>query len=307
MSATGPVVAVGAALAAVLLVAAGRYGYHRDELYFLAAGRHLAWGYPDQPPLVPFVARLLSSADSVAVLRVPSALAAGAIVVVGGLSARELGAGRRAQLLAAATLAVGGVVVGGGHQLSTAAFGFLAWAVLVWLVLRILRTGDDRLWLVVGLVAGVGLLDSDLVAFLMAAIVAGALLAGPRQLFRSPYLWVGGAIAALMWSPYLLWQASHGWPQLAVSRSIAAGHSGSSTPRWLVLPEQLVFLSPWLAPIWVAGLLRLLRDRALRWARSIGIAYVVLGAFFVATGGKAYYLAGMFPVLVGAGAEPTLR
>jgi 4-amino-4-deoxy-L-arabinose transferase-like glycosyltransferase len=306
VGATGAVVAVGAALAAVLVVAAGRYGYHRDELYFLAAGHHLAWGYPDQPPLVPFLARVLAPAHSVAVLRVPSALAAGAIVVLGGLSARELGAGRAAQILAATTLAVGAVLVGSGHLLSTATFDFLAWAVLVWLILRILRTGDDRLWLVVGAVTGVGLLDSDLVAFLMAAIVVGALVSGPRPIFRSPYLWAGGAIAAVIWSPYLVWQASHGWPQLAVSRSIAAGNSGSSTPRWLVVPEQLVLLSPWVAPIWVAGLLRLFRDRALRWARSIGVAYLVLAVVFTATGGKSYYLAGLFPVLVAAGAEPTI-
>jgi len=306
-SATGPVLALGGALAALLLVLAGRYGYHRDELYFLAAGRHLAWGYPDQPPLVPFLARVLAPAHSVALLRAPSALAAGAIVILGGLTTRELGGGRSAQILAAAALAGGAVVAGTGHLLSTATFDFLAWAVLVLLVLRILRTGDDRLWLVAGVVAGVGLLDSDLVAFLMAAIVVGVLIGGPREIFRSPLLWVGGAIAAVVWSPYLIWQATHGWPQLVVSRSIATGHSGSSTPRWLVLPEQLVLLSPWVAPILVAGLVRLFHDRALRWARSVGIAYVTLAVIFVVTGGKAYYLAGMFPVLVAAGAEPTIR
>ena len=245
--AAGPIVAIGAVLVALLMAFAGRYGYHRDELYFLAAGRHLAWGYPDQPPFVPLVARLLGPAHSVAVLRIPAALAAAGITVVGGLSARERGAGRAAQILPAATLAVGAVVVGSGHTLSTATFGFLVWALLVWLVLRILRTGEERLWLVVGVVAGIGLLDTDLVLFLMAGIVVGALVSGPRRLLRSPFLWIGGGIAALMWSPYLIWQASHGWPQLAVSRSIAAGHSGSSTPRWLVVPEQFVFLSPWLA------------------------------------------------------------
>lgn len=305
--AAGPVAALGTGLAVVLLVFAGRYGYHRDELYFLAAGHHLAWGYPDQPPVVPFLARLLAPAHSVAVLRAPSALAAGAIVVLGGLTARELGAARRAQILTAATLAVGGVFVGGGHLLSTATFSFLAWAVVVWLVLRVLRTGDDRLWLVVGVVVAVGLMDSDLVAFLMAAIVAGAVLSGGGRILRSPFLWLGGAIALAGWAPYLLWQAGHGWPELTVSRSIAAGHSGSSTPRWLVMPEQLVLLSPWLAPVWVIGLARLFRDPALRWARAIGVAYVLLAVLFVASGGKGYYLAGMFPVLVAAGAEPTVR
>ena len=305
--ATGPVLAFGAGLAVVLLAFAGRYGYHRDELYFLASGHHLAWGYPDQPPVVPFLARLLAPAHSVAVLRAPAALAVGAIVVLGGLTARELGAGRRAQVLTAATLAVGGVFIGSGHLLSTATFNFLAWTALVWLVLRILRTGNDRLWLVVGVVAAIGVMDSDLVAFLMAAIVVGAVLGGAGRILRSPFLWLGGAIALAGWAPYLVWQAGHGWPQLAVSRSIAAGHSGSSTPRWLVLPEQLVLLSPWLAAVWVTGLVRLLRDPALRWARAIGIAYVILAVVFVVTGGKGYYLAGLFPVLVAAGAEPAVR
>ena len=305
--ATRPVVAFGAGLAVVLLAFAGRYGYHRDELYFLASGHHLAWGYPDQPPVVPFLARLLAPAHSVAVLRVPAALAVGAIVVLGGLNARELGAGRRAQALTAATLAVGGVFIGSGHLLSTATFNFLAWAAIVWLVVRILRTGNERLWLVVGAVAAIGVMDSDLVAFLMAAIVAGALLSGDGRILRSPFLWVGGAIALAGWAPYLFWQAGHGWPQLAVSRSIAAGHSGSSTPRWLVLPEQFVLLSPWLAGVWVSGLVRLLRDPTLRWARPIGLAYLILGALFVATGGKGYYLAGLFPVLVAAGAEQAVR
>jgi hypothetical protein len=108
-----------------------------------------------------------------------------------------------------------------------------------------------------------------------------------------------------MWSPYLVWQASHGWPQLAVSRSIAAGNSGSSQPRALLLPEQVVLLSPYVAPIWITGLVRLFRDPALRWCRAIGVAYPVLAVIFVITGAKSYYLAGLFPILLGAGAQPT--
>jgi hypothetical protein len=93
---------------------------------------------------------------------------------------------------------------------------------------------------------------------------------------------------------------------LAVSRSIAAGHSGSSQPRALLLPEQLVLVSPYLAPVWIAGLVRLFRDPGLRWCRSLAVAYVVLAAIFVVTGGKGYYLAGMFPLLLAAGAQPAL-
>jgi 4-amino-4-deoxy-L-arabinose transferase-like glycosyltransferase len=306
--ALSPLLIIAVALAALLIAVSGRYGYHRDELYFLASGRHLAWGYPDQPPLVPLIARLMSdiAAGSLVVLRLPSALAAAALVLLTGLLTRELGGKRAAQLLAAAVIAVAPVVLGASHLLSTTTFDLPAWALLCWLAVRILRTGNDRLWLVAGLVAGAGLLDTDLVAFLIFGIVVGLAIAGPRRTFASPWFYAGGCIAALMWSPYLAWQASHGWPELTVAHSIAAGQSGSSAPWWLIVPEQLVLVSWYFAPIWIAGLVRLLRGSELRSYRSIGVAYPVLAVAFMLTGGKPYYLAGMFPVLLAAGAQPAV-
>lgn len=292
----------------VLVAVSGRYGYHRDELYFLAAGHHLAWGYPDQPPLVPVLARLLSALapGSVVVLRLPSAVAAAGTVLLTGLLARELGGRGPAQLLAAGAMATSALLYGADHYLSTAAFDLLAWTLLLWLVVRILRTQDQRYWLIVGVVAGVALLNSDLVAFLMAAVVVGIGLAGPRRMLASPWLWVGGAIAAAIWAPYLMWQAQHAWPQLTVSRSIAAGHSGTSQPRVQLLPFQLVLISPYLAPVWIVGLFHLFRRPTLRWCRAIAWAYPLLAVVFIATGGKSYYLAGMLPVFLAAGAQPTI-
>ena len=307
--ASAPVLGIAAALAALLVAFSGRYGYHRDELYFLVCGQHPAWGYPDQPPLVPLLARLMSSLDatSLVLLRLPSALASAALVAVTGLLARELGVQRAAQVLAAASISVAAVVLGAGHLLSTTTFGLPVWALICWLVVRILRTGDDRLWLAVGLAAGLGLLDSDLVVFLLFAIVAGLAIAGPRRPLRSGWLYAGGLIALVMWLPYLLWQARHGWPELVISRSIATGGSGTSAPRWQLLPQQLVLVSPYLAPVWVTGLVRLLRRLALRWCRAFGVAYLVLVAVFLITGGKPYYLAGMFPLLLAAGAQPVVE
>jgi len=303
-----PVFGAAAVLVAVLVATAGGYGYHRDELYFLAAGRHLAWGYPDQPPLVPVIARLMSdlAPTSLVVLRVPSALAAGVLVVVTGLLTRELGGRRGGQLLAAASIAVAAVVDASGHTLNTNIFDLVAWAVLCWLVVRILRTGDDRLWLIVGLVTGVGLFATDLVAFLMGAVAIGLAVAGPRRPFASPWLYAGGLIAFMMWAPYLVWQAGHGWPELAVAHSIANGGSGTSAPRSLLLPDQLVLASLYLAPIWIVGLVRVLRAPALCWCRALGVAYLVLAGAFLVTGGKPYYLGGMFPLLFAAGAPPVV-
>ncbi len=306
--ASGPVFATAAALALLLVAVSGRYGFHRDELYFLECGRHLAWGYPDQPPFVPLVARLMAdlAPGSLVVLRLPSAFASASLVVLTGLLARELGADRSGQALAAASIAVASMTMATGHLLSTTTFDLPVWALLCWLVVRILRQGDQRLWVAVGLVTGLGLTDSDLVAFLMFAVVAGLLIVGPRRHLASGWLYVGGAIALALWAPYLIWQATHGWPELAVSRSIADGGSGTSVSRWALLPEQLVLVSPYLAPVWIVGLVRLLRDRAMRWCRALGVAYIVLAVVFVATGGKTYYLGGMLPVALAAGAQPTV-
>lgn len=305
--ALAPVACIAAGVAALLIAVSARYGYHRDELYFLAAGQHLAWGYPDQPPLVPLLARLAAAIapGSLVALRLPSAIASAGLVLLTALTARELGAQRGGQVLAALSIAVAPLTIGAGHLLSMTTFGLPAWAALFWLLVRILRTGGERPWLAVGLVAGAGLLDSDLLAFGMAAVVAGLALAGPRQVFRWPWLYAGGAVALAMWAPYLAWQAARGWPELEIAGSIAAGGSGTSEPRWALLPLVIV-LCGWLAPFWITGLVRLLRSPALRWCRALGIAFVVLVVIFLVTGGKPYYVGGMFPLLLAAGSQPVL-
>jgi len=302
------ILAIAVLLSVLLLAFSDRYGYHRDELYFLQCGRHLAWGYPDQPPLVPLIARLMSdlAPGSLLVLRLPSALAAGGLVLLTGMITRELGGGRIAQLLGSGVIALAPVVFGSGHLLSTTAFYLPFAALLLLLLLRILRTGNDRLWLAFGLVAGVGLLDTDLLASLIFAAVVGLIAVGPRRHLRSPWFYAAGGIALAIWAPYLGWQGSHGWPELTVARSIAAGGSGSSAPLLLFIPEQFGLVAPYFAPIWIAGLVRLFHDRRLRWCRAVGIAYPVLAIVFMATSGKPYYLTAMFPVLIGAGSQPTV-
>jgi 4-amino-4-deoxy-L-arabinose transferase-like glycosyltransferase len=233
------------------------------------------------------------------VLRIPAALMAGAVVIVSGLLVIELGGSRRAQVIAASCTAVASVVLVVGHWLTTTSFDVLAWAVVTWLVARIRRTGDARLWAVAGVVAGLALLNKPLIAFLLAGLGVGLLLCGPRAALRSGWLWAGLAIALALWSPWLLWQSAHGWPQLDVSSSIAEGGSTSSEPRWALLPFQLLLVSPVLAPVWIVGLVALWRRPPFRLFTA---TWVFLAVVFLATGGKPYYLAGMFPVLLAAGA-----
>jgi hypothetical protein len=301
-----PVLAVAAAVSAVLVATSGRYGPHRDELYFVQAGRHLAWGYPDQPPLTPLLARLMDelAPGSLVALRLPSALAVAALVVVTALVAQALGGGRGAQVLAGACTAVSSIVVITGHLLSTTTFDLLAWAAGTLLLVRALREGGPRWWLAVGAVAGIGLLNKQLVAFLLLGVLVGILAVGPRDVLHGRWPYAAGLLALALWSPHLLWQASEGWPALDVASSVAAGNSTSAEPPALFLPFQLVLVSPFLVPVWVAGLVRLWREPRLR---CLALAYPVLAIVFLLTGGKPYYLAGLYPLLLGAGAPAVVR
>lgn len=301
-----PVLTVAAIVAVVLLALSGRYGYHRDELYFLATSHHLAWGYPDQPPFVPALTRVVTAVfgTSPTALRVPSAIAVAAVVVLTATTARELRGERGAQILAAACMAFTPILLGGGHLLETSTFDLLAWTLVIWMTVRMLRTGDTRWWLAIGLATGIALLNNDLVAYLAVGTLAGIAVAGPREVLRSRWLPAGAIIAGACWTPYLLWQARHGWPQLTVARAIAGGSSASSTPRGLFIPDQVLFHGAALALIWILGLLRLLRDPQLRRYRCLGWAYLILAVVLIAAGGKAYYLSGLYPLLFAAGARP---
>ncbi|MFJ4988337.1 glycosyltransferase family 39 protein [Streptomyces sp. NPDC088732] len=301
--ATRPVALVALVLAAVLTALSGRYGFHRDELYFLVAGDHPAWGYVDQPPLTPLVARLSTSAfgDSPAGLRVAATAACAAIVFLAAAICRELGGSRQAQVLAAVFTGVSGFILAVGHMVSTATFDVLAWLGVCWFVLRLLRTGDGRWWLGVGAAVGVGLENKYLVVLLVLALFCGLLLTGPRRVLRGPWPAAGAALALALALPNLWWQARNGWPQLTVAGGISADDGMEN--RLLFVPEQLLYLSPVFVPVWISGGLRLWRDPELRWARSFAPAYLILCALVLASGGKPYYALPLLVVLLAAGCE----
>jgi len=285
-----------------LALTSGRYGYHRDELYFIAAGAHPAWGYPDQPLLSPLLARAMDllAPGSLLVLRAPAILACGITTVTTGLLAREAGGGGRAQWLAAACWAAGAVCLVTGHFLTTTTYDVCATAVVSLLIARVIRTGDERLWVPAGLVLGLGLLNKSLTGVVVAVVLIALAAAGPREVLRSRWFLAGAALAVLGALPYALWQLAHGLPQEQLAQSIA--RNGAEGGRGGFIPFQLVLIGPLLAPVWIAGLIRLLRAPAVRRLRCFAIAYLVLTPVFIASGGKAYYMSGLYPILLGAGA-----
>ena len=292
------------ALALVHGIASAWYGAFGDELYFLAAGRHLAWGYADQPPLVPWIAAALDhlAPGNLVVLRLPATLASAGHVVLAALIAAEMGGRRRAQLLAGAAVAISPFFLATGHLLATSTLDPVLWTLLLWLVVRWIRTGRDLLLLAAAPVLAVALFDKFLVPALLAGLAVGVLVAGPRRLLGRPMLWVALVLAAASTVPTLLWQSAHGWPQLQMGEVVAA-EGGLTGNRWSFLPFAAwdVGLVPGMVLAGL-GLWALLRSEHLRPWRAIGIGSVVTIAAMIAVGGRPYYVMGLAAVLVAAGA-----
>ncbi len=297
--ARGPVLAAAGGFLLVEVLASSRYGLHRDELYFLACARHLSWGYVDQPPLVPAVAWLVDHliGPFAWALRLLPELAGAACVVLTALMARELGGGRCAQTIAAVAAATSAQLLAAFHLLSTTGFDCFFWAVISWLALCLIRTRDTRLLVVIGAVTGIGLLNKWNVLFLVVALAIGIGVGPDRRILRSAPALIGAALALVIVSPDLVWNAGHQWAQVAMLRSLHAENAtvGASI---LFLPAQLLAVGPVLAGLWIGGLVHLWREQV--W-RAVFVAYAVLVAWFVLTGAKPYYLAGIYFVLFAGG------
>jgi hypothetical protein len=278
----------------VLLAFSGRYGFHRDELYYVVAGKHLAWGYDDMPPLLPFLAKF--TGGSLVLLRLPTIIVVALTVLLVGMLCREMGGSRKAQIFAAICWATAPLTVVSGHLFSTTPFDLLCWTALAWLVARWVRTSDDRLLLALGPVAGLGLLAKNLPLIFMAALGLGLLIAGPRRIFGRWQLWAAGVIALAIWSPNLVWQATHDWPQVGMMSVIREDADWGG--RAGLIPFQLLLMGPPLAIVWGAGLWRLRHDRY----RFFAWTYVFVLVIVLVTGGREYYPGGAYPALLASGA-----
>jgi hypothetical protein len=304
--ATGPALAIGAAATVLLLAFASRNGYHRDELYFLTASRHLAFGYVDQPPIAVLVAWFARVAlgNTLFGLRLIPALVTGAIVVVTAAIARELGGDRFVQGFASLCVATGGLLIV-GHLEGPTIYDVLTWALVSWLVVRILRRGDERLWLAVGAVVGVGLEAKETILLLLGCLAVGFFVNRQAAIFRSGRLWAGAALAVVLWAPNLVWEATNGWPVFRMDSNLRAEHSGLSyAVKYPILT--LLALGIAVAPVWLAGWWALLRDGRLRRYRAFAIAFLVGWVLlWIVVPDRFYYAFGFYPTLIASGALVT--
>jgi hypothetical protein len=291
---------VAGALVALELGVSARYGFHRDELYFIASGRHPAFGYVDQPPLAPLLTRLGTTllGTTPTAVRVVPALAGGVVVVGTGLTAGELGGKRFAQLLSAVAMACTPILLGSAHLAGTTVYDLAAWTFAILFVLRSVVHGRPRYWLAVGFVAGIGLENKDLILLFGIALGIGLLATSARSALATRWPWIGGGVALVLWSPNLVWQLTNNLPGLAMARSLRIEHSGSGDYASFV-PAQVILVGLLAFPIVVVGIRHLMQRRELHFALvTIGL---VVAYVFVVIPGRPYYTAGTLPLLFAAG------
>jgi hypothetical protein len=288
---------------AIHLYASGGYGIFRDELYFIVCGDHPDWGYVDQPPLIPLIAASMHALfpDSLRMLRLVPALGHATTIALTAETARILGGGRFAQMLAGLCVLVGGVYLATGTILSTDALQAPAWLFCAYALIRVIREDDRRWWLGIGVVAGIGLLTKYMLAFWLVALAIGVIATPARRVLRHARLWLAVAIAGAIVLPNVLWQASHDWPFLVIGTVAAESKNAVLSPVQFLIAETN-FLNVATAPVWLAGLIAFAAWPRFADLRLFAIAFVVLIGVMLAVHGKPYYPTGAYPVLFAGGA-----
>ena len=280
-----------------------RYGYFRDEFDYLACGDHLAWGYVDQPPLLPFLVRISRAVlgDSLRSIRFLPALATSAVVILTALIAREFGGQRFALVLSAVAVLIAPVYLSGGSLLTTNSLEPLLWMGCVYFAILAIKR-DPRYWVCFGVVAGLGLQEKYSIAVFGFGIVGGLLLSKQRSAFLSKWFWVGGLAALAIFLPNLIWNVQHHWPFLELMHNIKTIGKDVQLSPVEYFAQQILLLHPLTGPIWITGLIALLISLRLKNYRCLGWCYLITFTAFVVLKGKNYYLAPIYPMLFAAGA-----
>ena len=291
------IAAIAAVKVGVTMAVADRYGWHRDEFYYLASSQHLGFGYVDYPPVTPVLAAIdqLIFPRSLPGLRLLSVLAGAAVIVLAALIARELGGNDTAQALAALAVLISPMFVGANILFQTVSFDQVVWAVAILLFVRILKGGNQRQWLALGLVFGIGLETKYTVIGLGIALIIALLVTPQRSLLRNRWPWLGLGIAILLFLPNLGWQLTHHWDSV----SYTVNHRGATDGPVFYWVQQLLLAGPPLLPIIVMGVIWLWRCERFR---AAALAIVAVELVFFLAGGKAYYPAPIYPLAYAAGA-----
>jgi hypothetical protein len=279
------------------------YGFHRDELLYLAVGQRLNVFANEFPPLIAIFGYILQSlfGESLFAVRLLPALAGGAIVLFTGLTVRELGGGRFAQAFAGLVILIVPVYLRAGTLFQPVVFEQFLWTLACYLVVLIVRKDAYKLWYILGVVVGLGLLNRFTILVFTFGLFAGLIFTSHRRFFQRKEPWIAAFIASIVGLPAITGQIVNGWPLFTHVEYITAtqfGHAGISD----FLIGQILMLHPITLPVWIAGLSYFLFHPTGRLFRLFALCYFVVLLLFLSIGGKAYYLAPMYPVIIAGGA-----
>jgi hypothetical protein len=299
-------IAVAIALAKLLfhIYFNNRYGYFRDEFDYISCGDHLAWGYVDQPPLIPFLIHISRAVlgDSLRTIRFIPALASSLLVVQTAMLTREFGGRCFALLLSAITIVIAPQYLSNGSLLTTNCLEPNLWMGCAYFVILAVKRNNPRYWFWFGVVAGLGLQEKYSIAVFGFGVVIGLLLTSQRRVFLNPWIWIGGLAAFVIFLPNLLWNIHNHWPFVELMHNIRAEGRDVILPLPQYFFQQTLLLHPLSAPIWLAGLFALLFSARFKPYRVLGWCYLVCFTVFFVLHGKNYYLAPVYPMLLAAGA-----
>jgi hypothetical protein len=287
----------------VHLLTIHRYGYFRDELYYIACARHLDFGYVDLAPLSAFLLRieLILFGSSLFALRIFPALASALTIALTGMLARELG-GRVWGIRLACTGMLGSLFfLAVGNFYSPNVYEPLFWTGAIYFLIRIINGASPHTWLWFGAVAGFGIQNKHSMVFFGVAITLAILLTPERRQFVQKGIWLAGVIAFLIALPNIIWQIERGWPTWVLLQGIAQSNKNVVLTPWEFFSQQITLMNPVTFPLWFGGLIWLVASREGRRYRVIAFTYLIALAEFIVMHGKNYYLAPAYPMLFAAG------
>ena len=277
------------------------YGYFRDEFYYIMCGRRLAWGYVDHGPIVALQARFAEAifGTSLTGIRALSGLGGALRVALTGVLCWSLGGRRPAQGLAMLAIGTAPIYLAVDGFLSMNSWESAFWMPCVLALVLLLRGAHAGLWwTVLGVSAGLGLLNKPSILFFLVAVGVALLLRPQRTILFTRYAAFGIALMILISSPNILWQVLHHWPTLEFLHNVRVLHKNITLAPLAFLANQLVVLGPWTAFVYLPGLVYLLRNRERRW---LGIAFLLFLVAMIVFGAKDYYVTSIYPVLFAAG------
>jgi len=280
-----------------------RYGYFRDEFNYMDCGDHLAWGYVDQPPLIPFLIHVCRAilGDSLRSIRFIPALASSLLVVQTAALAREFGGRRFALLLSAVTIVIAPQYLSNGSLLGTNCLEPNLWMGCAYFAILAIKR-DARYWVWFGVLAGIGMEEKYSIAVFGFGMVVGLLLTAQRRVFLNPWIWLGGLAAFLIFLPNLLWNIHNHWPFVELMHNIRADGRDVVLPLPQYFFQQTLLVHPFTAPIWITGLIAFFVSPRPKPYRALGWCYLACFTIFFVLHGKNYYLAPVYPMLLAAGA-----